>query len=140
MVNYWLCVTNEENWEVVKKRKLWGVSERNRAQIEKVELGDNLVFYVKPQRLMGIFQAVSKSFKADEGIFSTSGFASGEIFPYRVELKSYVMPKEPVLFKIIVPKLKFITNKEKWMGHLRRAMQIIPKEDYYIMKTSLERS
>ena len=25
MVNYWLCVTNEENWRVVKERKIWGV-------------------------------------------------------------------------------------------------------------------
>lgn len=140
MGNYWLCVTSEENWEVVKKHKLWGVSERNKAQIEMVEPGDNLAFYVKPQRLMGIFQADSGAFKSDEKIFGTSGFSKEEIFPYRIKLKSYFEPKEPVLLKILVPKLKFITNKKKWMGHLRRAMQIIPKEDYDTMKTSLEGS
>ena len=140
MVNYWLCVTSEENWKVVRKRKLWGVSGRNKAQIEKVEHGDNLVFYVKPQRLMGIFQAASGAFKSDEKIFGTSGFTREEIFPYRIKLKSYMAPKEPVLLKSLVPKLKFITNKKKWMGHLRRAMQIIPKEDYDTMKTSLKGS
>jgi len=104
MVNYWICVTNEENWNVVKKRKVWGVPERSRRQIENVKPDDLLVMYVKPQRVAGIFKAVSGSFED------------------------------------LIPKLRFITNKKMWTGHLRRAMRTIPREDYETTKSSLKRT
>jgi len=59
-------VTNEENWEVVKEQRVWGVPERNRRQIEAVELGDFLVFYVMPRRVMGVFKAASEPFRSSE--------------------------------------------------------------------------
>ena len=33
---YWLCVTNEDNWEVVREKRVWGVPERRSKIIEKV--------------------------------------------------------------------------------------------------------
>ena len=138
MVNYWFCVTNEENWKVVKTRKVWGVSDRNRRRMEEVKLGDVLIFYVKPQMLAGVFKIISEPFESHEKIFSTSGFAVKEEFPHRVKLESLIVPKKPMIFKILVPKLKFILNKEKWMGHLRRAMQMVSKDDYEIIRASLE--
>jgi len=40
-----------------------------------------------------------------------------------------IMAKEPLQFKDLIPKLKFITNKKMWSGHLRRATRTIPRED-----------
>lgn len=138
MVNYWLCVTNEENWKVVKDRKIWGVPKRNRHQIAGVKPDDGLIFYVKPKRIAGIFKAMTEPFKSDERIFSTTGFAEGETFSHRVSLKPEVVPREPIDFKELVPKLKFITNKKKWGTHLMgRAMRTIPKEDYEVIESSI---
>jgi len=123
-------VTNEENWKVVKERKVWGVPKRDRHQIERVKLGDFLVFYVMPQRVMGAFKAVSEPFESSERIFSWGEFGREESFPHRVKLEPVIIPEEPLQFKELIPKLKFITNKKMWSGHLRRAMRTIPKEDY----------
>ncbi|ACS89625.1 hypothetical protein TSIB_0560 [Thermococcus sibiricus MM 739] len=38
-------------------------------------------------------------------------------------------------FKPLIPKLKFITNKKKWSGHLMgKAMREIPEEDYNLIE------
>lgn len=133
-------MTNEENWNVVKKRKVWGVPDRDRRRIEQVKLGDYLVFYVMPLRVAGVFRAISEGFESSEPIFSWGEFGRPEIFPYRVRLESMIIPEEPLQFTELIPKLKFITNKKIWTGHLRRAMRTIPKEDYEVVVTSMKRT
>ena len=51
-MTYWLCITNEENWQVVKQRNVWGVAERHRNTIAKVILGDTLLMYLKQEKLV----------------------------------------------------------------------------------------
>ncbi len=34
-MTYWLCITNEDNWKVIKDKKIWGVSERHKNTIDK---------------------------------------------------------------------------------------------------------
>jgi len=130
MVNYWLCVTNEENWDIIRRKRIWGIPARYKWLISKVQKGDFFVFYVSPKKITGIFQAVSEPFKDYRRLFSYKGFKRKEIFPHRVKVKPLVIAKEPIQFDNLVRKLKFIINKDKWMGYIRRAMIPIPKEDY----------
>ena len=37
---YWLCITTEENWKVIKQKNIWGVQEKHRNTIAKVKPGD----------------------------------------------------------------------------------------------------
>lgn len=133
LVNYWLCVTNEENWDVVRKKKVWGVPRANKRLIESVKRGDLLVFYVSPKSIRGIFEAVSEPYEDDKRIFSSGKFGKSEIFPHRVKVKPVAIAKKPLPFDDLIPKLKFITNKKMWTGHLRRAMRRIPEEDYKLI-------
>jgi len=56
---------------------------------------------------------------------------SNEVFPLRIRLKPIKIFEKPVDFKSLIPKLKFITNKQKWTGHLMgKAMRQIPEVDY----------
>jgi predicted RNA-binding protein len=50
-MNYWLCITNEENWNVVKAKNIWGVPERHRNTILKVKKGDKLLMYLKQEKI-----------------------------------------------------------------------------------------
>jgi len=62
-----------------------------------------------------------------------------ETFPLRIKLKPIKIFEKPVEFKSLIPKLKFITNKRKWSGHLMgKAMRQIPKEDYDIIMSMAE--
>lgn len=135
-VKHWLCITNEANWAVVKTKKVWGVNSKHEKVMNMVEKDDKLVFYVKPLRIGGIFTAISKPYKDETPIFS------GGEFPYRVKIKPLVLPKKFLDFYSLFGRLKFITQKKKkgWGGHLQgKAMRIIPKEDFDLIKRELER-
>ena len=140
MAGYWLCVTTNESWNVVKKQRIWGVSERNRRKIERVKPGDFLVFYVKPKKIAGIFKATTKSFEDNERIFGAAGSDQNDVFPYRIRLETVKLAESPIPIEGLVGKLKFITSKTMWRGYFRRAMQIISEEDFSEIKSSIERT
>ena len=136
-MTYWLCVTTEVNWNVVKERNVWGVGERFKGAIQKVKPGDKLIFYVMqtkknkdtiPSRITGIFEAISEPYRDSTKIFKPYG--SEQTFSYRVKLKPIKTLEKPITFKELVPKLSFIKNKQRWSGALRRAMIEIPEKDY----------
>ena len=127
-MKYWLCVTNEENWQIIKEKRIWGVPERRKAIIDQVKPGDLLVFYVKPKRIGGIFEATSESFLSETEIFK------GGLFPHRIKLKAIFIPKEPKSFEPLIRKLTFIKNKKFWTISLRRAVLEISKDDYEVIR------
>jgi len=131
-------VINENNWDVVKKQKVWGVSERNRRQLEGVKIGDLLIFYVKASRIAGIYKAISKMFESDVKIFSSAGFAA-EIFPYRIKVEPKLVPKRSKEIKPLIPQLEFLKRKDKKWGTtiFGKAMKGISEEDYKLMESSL---
>jgi predicted RNA-binding protein len=131
LVNYWLCVTNEDNWNVIKKQKIWGVPEkRGKRQIEDVKLGDLLVFYIIPKRIGGIFKAISEPFESREKIFNWADFGREEIFPFRLKLEPVVVLEEPLPFDKLIRKLSFTKGLRRWSIVLRRAMFKIPAKDF----------
>jgi len=140
LTNYWLCVTNEDNWNVVKRQRIWGVPEkRGRRQIESVKRGDYLVFYVTPKRIGGILRAASEPFVSNEKIFSWADFGREEVFPHRVKLEPAVVAKEPVSFDKLIGKLSFIKGLKRWSIMLRRAMFEISKKDFEVIRDFVSR-
>ena len=141
---YWLCITTEENWKVIREKNVWGVPDRHKNTIAKVKPSDKLVIYVKTDKvvkdpkIVAVYEVVSEPFKDSTRIFSSKGMkSSGETFPWRVKIKPIKIFDKPIEFKPLIPKLKFITNKKKWTGHLMgKAMREIPEEDFKLILQS----
>ena len=144
---YWLCITNETNWKIIKEKNIWGVPERHKNTIAKVKPGDELVIYLKQEkinneikesRIVAIYEVVSEPFKDSTRIFSSKGMkSSGETFPWRIKIKPIKIFDKPIGFKPLIPKLKFITNKKKWSGHLMgKAMREISEDDFELVLSS----
>ncbi len=144
-MTYWLCITNSENWEVIKKENVWGVSNRHKNTISKVKPGDKLVIYgiqerinkneVLEPRIYGIFEAVSEVYKDNKRIFKSK---TGESFPYRIKIKPTIVCEKPLEFKPLIGKLEFIKNKKRWNTHLfGRAMRELPEKDYKLIEKML---
>jgi predicted RNA-binding protein len=133
-MRYWLCVTNQENWEVIKERNIWGVEERHRNTISKVRPGDKLLIYVMgtkkddeslPPRIVAVYEAVSEVFTDPSRRFK------GKLYPLRIRLRPIAVFSKPLDFRELVPRLSFIRNKRMWVGHIRgKAMREIPKGDF----------
>jgi len=120
------------------------VRERHRNTIAKVIKGDTLLMYLKQEkigdelkesRIAGVFVAASAVYTDKTRIFTTPKGMGNETFPLRIKVKPVDIFKEPVEFKLLIPQLKFITNKKKWSGHLMgKAMRPIPKEDFAVIR------
>ncbi|KUH34805.1 hypothetical protein APY94_00055 [Thermococcus celericrescens] len=142
-MTYWLCITNRANWKVIKEKNVWGVPRRHRNTIAKVKPGDRLVIYLKQERenkevlepkIVGIFEVVSEPYEDSSRIFKAH--VPNETYPLRVKIKPVKLGE--VDFKPLIPKLKFITNKKRWNGHLMgKAMREIPEEDYKLIESLL---
>jgi len=142
-MTYWLCITTEENWKVIKEKNIWGVPERHKNTISRVEPGDKLLIYLKQERdkdriveprIVAVYEAVSDVFKDSKRIFKSPPGIGNETFPLRIKLKPVKIFEKSIDFKSLIPELKFITNKKKWTGHLMgKAMREIPEEDYNLI-------
>jgi predicted RNA-binding protein len=77
-MKYWLCITTEDNWKIIRDKNIWGVPERHKNTISKVKPGDKLLIYVKQERIdkdvkesriMAVYEVVSEVFREfKEGI------------------------------------------------------------------------
>ncbi len=145
-MTYWFASSNRDNWEIIKKKNIWGIPKRNKSIIERVNPGDKILIYVSqkkendeilPSAITGAFEIISKGYENMTPLFITPEKMGNEVFPYRVRLKPIRIFKEPLGFKQLIPKLKFIKNKTMWTGHIRVAMREIPEEDYkFILKSA----
>ena len=139
---YWLCITTEENWNIIKEKNVWGVPQRHKNTITKVKPGDKCLIYVMstkrykeiiPPRIVAAYEVVSGVFEDRSRIFKSLPRKS-EIYPYRIKLKPIKIFKKPLDFKSLIPELKFIKNKRKWTGHIQgKAMREIPEEDFRLI-------
>jgi len=137
---YWLCITNERNWKVIRERKVWGTGSKE--TLSRVNMGDKLIFYLKREelgkvrkepRIVGIFEVCSEIFEDSSPIFDKA-------YRYRVKLKPIKILKKPLEFKPLVPRLKFIKNKKNWGGELRgKSMRKLPEEDFRLIMAEIER-
>ncbi len=141
MPNYYVAVTNDENWPVVRDKRVWGLPEGRENLIRRLKEGDYLFIYLMssrrgdtllPPRLAGLFQVASEPYRDTKRVFK------GRIYPNRVKLKEVLVPEEPVEFKPLVPKLEFIRNKQFWAAHLRSGLAKITERDFELLKRALE--
>lgn len=86
-----------------------------------------------PSAITGIYKAASDVYLDEFPVFVTPKNLGDEVFPFRIKLKPIKIFKEPIQFKPLVPKLKFIKNKTMWSGSIRTAMRVIPEGDYQII-------
>ena len=44
--NYWLTITNEANWEIIKKNELYAFNKSHKNFLDEIKIGDYIVMYV----------------------------------------------------------------------------------------------
>lgn len=122
--NYWLFVTDDINWCIIKKNLIWGVRKKYINILNRTNLGDAAIVYIKGRKLGGSFKVNSKPYLKN-GIFAG-------LFNYNIDLTAINIPSEPVYFSDdVIKRLKFITNKKKWSLHFfGRSVKNISKEDF----------
>jgi predicted RNA-binding protein len=142
-MNYWLYITNSENWKVTKETNTLGASTRYKNALSRMQIGDKCLVYVIGGRsdgektlpkIVGEYNVASKVFQDSTRIFKAPTNAPSEIFNLRIQLEPLNIFKDPIGFKPLVSQLAFIKNKQRWSLHIRgRAVVEIPEDDYSLI-------
>lgn len=127
-IMHYLAITNRANWEIIKKKGIWGVPERHRHVLESLKPGDRLFIYVKQERekdkilepaIVALVEVASEPFKDSTKVFKAPPHRPSERYPYRVRIKVLEEYNPPKPFKPLIPKLELFKGKKKWTAVLR---------------------
>lgn len=138
-MNYWIFVTNDENWQIICKNKIWGVSESKKKILEKIKIGDKIVFYIKGGIMRGIFEVQSAIYIGKDKIFKHyPEWKKNEIFPYRINIQQITKDICEVKIKNILDNLSFIVIKKNWAPYFYRTIINIPYSDYQVIRKKMK--
>lgn len=99
----------EENWPVVKNRKIWGTNKK--MQTEKILRDDVLIFYItKTGMFGGIFRVISEWRSADSPIFPDECNRNKVLYPFQCDLEQVLIGD--AVFNELIQKLSITKNKE----------------------------
>jgi predicted RNA-binding protein len=143
----WIYVTSSDNWKVTRERNILGAAEGYKTLLSRVHNGDKILVYVKAERvrgtevtkpiIVGEYEVSSEVFTDKTKIFHTPPNDPNQIFGLRMRVKAVRIFKEPIHFRLLVPKLGFITNKRNWPLHLRgRPITKLPENDFDLIMSA----
>lgn len=152
-MNYWIfsvtshkigntTLTADEIFERRMKDKFWGINEKtpNRKNLKK---GDNVVFYIGLPRkeFAGCVTLSSPCIKLTDA--QRKEYSHGKKFytiEYGVLLDEIDTWSHPKSVEELVPKLKFIENKEFWFSYFQGGVRQITEDDHRIITGAREAS
>lgn len=130
-MNYWICILNRENFNIVIQKQIWGVAERYKNILSKVNIGDKLIFYITKESVFnGISEVASDSFIDEDELFLSIKKDIKQKFPFRIKIKPVVFFEQMTPIKPIILKLDFIKHKKRFQVHfMGKAMIPIGEKD-----------
>ena len=140
-MQYWLIVTSPENFRLDRESlgfKLQGLPLRFRRQVQKMEVGDRVAYYIMKLQKFGATATITGDYFEDHvKVWSDEN----EMWPARRLSKPNIILKDDELIdaKKIVPDLKFIENKEKWGTHFQGSIRTIPEEDFRLIESEMKK-
>jgi len=130
-MNYWICILNRENFNIVIQKQKWGVAERYKKILYNVNVGDKLIFYITKESVFnGVSEVASDSFIDEEDIFLSLKKDRTQKFSHRIKIKPVIFLEQITPIKPIILKLDFIKRKKNFQMHfMGKAMIPIGEND-----------
>ena len=132
--NYWLTLTNEKNWRIIKQQEVYAFNDANKKNFDKVKIGDFIVMYVIRKKFGGLFKVINKKM-SEKIIFE------GDVYNHQIKLKMEFIPEE-----CLNASEKVVNNISIFKDHVRwgtilfgRAIKKITKEDYEFLRKEMEK-
>ncbi len=124
MSKYWLYVAEAENFN--PKGKSLGFKDRWKDTLTKIKEKDEIVTYISKKSEFAGLGVVTGAYNFDR---------SDKNLPHKISIKS--LEVDPVPAKDLIPRLSFITNKDRWYVHFNKSIYEIPKADFQMIRDEL---
>ena len=134
-MQYWLVVTSPDNFRLDRESlgfKLQGLPYRFRRQVQKMQVGDRVAYYIMKLQKFGATATITGDYYED---YSRVWKDDNEMWPARRPSKPNIVLNDDELIdtKRLVSSLTFIENKEKWGVHFQGSIRTIPEEDFRLI-------
>jgi len=140
-MQYWLVVTSHENFKLdrdILGFKLQGLPHRFRRQVQKMQIGDRVVYYIMKLQKFGATATITGDYQEDS---SKVWIDDNEMWPARrPSIPNIVLNDDELIdAKRLVPDLKFISNKGKWGTYFQGSIKMIPEEDFKLIESEMKK-
>ena len=140
-MKYWLIVTSPDNFRFDRdhlKFKFQGIPNRFRKQVQKMSVGDRVVYYVMKLQKFGATATITGEYFHDESKIWTD---KDEMWPARRPSKPDIVLEDDELVdaKKLVPDLSFIEKKDVWGVYFQGSIKIIPEEDFRLIESEMKK-
>jgi predicted RNA-binding protein len=140
-MQYWLVVTSLDNFKLDRDSlgfKLQGLPHRFRRQVQKMQIGNRVVYYIMKAQKFGATATVTGDYFEDSSKVWTD---DNEMWPARRASTPDIMLNDDELIdaKRLIPDLTFIVNKDKWGTYLQGSIKAIPEEDFKLIESEMKK-
>ncbi len=138
---HWLVVTSPENFEhdrEVLKFRFQGFSHRFRKQVQRMQPGDRVVYYIMGVQKFGATGTVTGTYFEGRDRLWTD---KEELWPSRCPSKpDYVLADDELLdAKKLIDDLSFITKKKAWGAYFKGSLKSIPENDFVLIESEIRK-
>jgi len=140
-MQYWLVITSSENFKRDREAlgfKCQGFTHRFRKQVQRMQPGDRVVYYIMGIRKFGATATITGSYFEDYKKIWTD---KNEVWPSRCPSKPDLVLEDNELFdaKKLIDDLSFIENKEKWGVYFQGSLRQIPENDFKLIESEIKK-
>jgi hypothetical protein len=127
---------------VEQKFSVLGMGRQQRKRVQRMELGDRILFYVMEKLVFGAAASVSGTYFEDDTPLWPS-VAADENFAWRVQTKPDVVLGDAHMIdaRFIAPRMEYVKKwaPEDWPLAFQGLLHLIPKRDFQLIEDEMRR-
>ena len=141
--NFWMMTCNEENFKITQGLQFasLGLKSQHRRKVQRVEVGDRVLFYVTGIRRFTATATVTASYEDDsESPWRKEGNTG---WSYRIGIKPEFVLDEPQYIQagLLAHRLDYVRRwpPENWYMAFQGNLHLLPKNDFFIVEEEMKK-
>ena len=141
--NFWMITSNEENFEITRGLQFasQGLKSQHRRKVQRVEVGDRVLFYVTGIRRFTATATVTASYEDDnESPWQKEGNTG---WTYRIGIKPEFVLDESQYMQagLLAHRLDYVRRwpPENWYMAFQGNLHLLPKNDFFIIEEEMKK-
>ena len=141
--NFWMITCNEENFQITKNNGFicQGLKGQHRRKVQRVEMGDRLLFYVTGIRCFTATATLTSSYREEDTvIWQNEGKAD---WPYRIDIKAEVVLEQEQYMNagLLAYRLDYVRRwpPENWYMAFQGNLHLLPKNDFFLIEEEMKK-
>ena len=142
--NYWMVTVRPDYYDICREQgfALLGMGGGQRKRVQRMEIGDRVLFYVMERMVFGATATVASTYFEDHERLWPSPEAD-ETYAWRVKIKPEVtLDDEHVIdARLLAPSLEYVKKwaPELWSMAFQGPLHLIPKKDFGLIEDEMRR-